>query len=84
MRVVRVVRFGGPEELVAKGVRVLGIEQLFEFGPTVTRWAERMMSKAAAGLVRPLIGRTFPPARAADAHAAIEERTAVGKTLPLT
>ncbi|MEV4808621.1 zinc-binding dehydrogenase [Micromonospora avicenniae] len=42
-----------------------------------------MMSQAAAGLVRPIIGQTFPLARAADAHAAVENRTAVGKTLLL-
>ncbi|GAA3978567.1 zinc-binding dehydrogenase [Actinomadura viridis] len=66
-----------------KGVDVIGIEQLFEFGPNVGRWAEQMMSKAAAGLVRPVIGQTFPLERAADAHAAIENRTALGKTLLL-
>jgi NADPH2:quinone reductase len=42
-----------------------------------------MMSQAAAGLVRPVIGQTFPLERAADAHAAIEDRTALGKTLLL-
>ncbi|WP_433466597.1 zinc-binding dehydrogenase [Spirillospora sp. CA-128828] len=66
-----------------KGVDVIGIEQLFDFGPNVVPWAERMMSQAAAGLVRPVIGQTFPLERAADAHAAIENRTAVGKTLLL-
>ena len=47
------------------------------------RWAEQMMSKAVAGLVRPIIGQTFPLERAADAHAAMEGRTAIGKTLLL-
>jgi NADPH2:quinone reductase len=36
---------------------------------------------AAAGKLRPVIGQTFPLERAADAHAAIESRTAIGKTL---
>ncbi|WP_066947676.1 zinc-binding dehydrogenase [Microtetraspora fusca] len=72
-----------PAEARAKGVNVIGIEQLFAFRPNVERWAERMMSQAAAGLVRPVIGQTFPLERAADAHAAIENRTAVGKTLLL-
>jgi NADPH2:quinone reductase len=36
---------------------------------------------AAAGKLRPVIGQTFPLERAADAHAAIENRTAIGKTL---
>lgn len=72
-----------PAEARDRGVDVIGIEQLVDFGPNVTRWAEQMMSQAAAGLVRPLIGQTFPLERAADAHAAIEDRTAVGKTLLL-
>ncbi|WP_129838962.1 zinc-binding dehydrogenase [Streptomyces sp. RFCAC02] len=72
-----------PAEARRRGVSVLGIEQLFDFGPQVARWAEGMMSLAAAGLVRPLIGQTFPLERAAEAHAAVENRTAVGKTLLL-
>lgn len=66
-----------------RGVRVIGIEQLFGFGPHVAGWAQRMMAYAATGLVRPLIGQTFPLHRAADAHAALDDRTAVGKTLLL-
>ncbi|MGW3607053.1 zinc-binding dehydrogenase [Micromonospora sp. NPDC005161] len=62
---------------------MIGIEQLFDFGPPVGRWAERMMSQAAEGVVRPIIGQTFPLERAAEAHAAVENRTAVGKTLLL-
>ncbi|WP_229076626.1 zinc-binding dehydrogenase [Actinoplanes sp. DH11] len=72
-----------PAEAGRRGVRVLDIEQLFGFGPHVVRWAEQMMSQAAAGLVRPVIGQTFSLERAADAHAAMENRTAVGKTLLL-
>ncbi|MFB4315864.1 zinc-binding dehydrogenase [Actinomadura sp. 21ATH] len=70
-------------EARSREVELIGIEQLFGFGPHVARWAERMMSQAAAGLVRPVIGQTFPLERAADAHAAIENRTALGKTLLL-
>lgn len=72
-----------PEQARRAGVEVIGIEQLFDFGPNVSRWAEEMMAKAAAGLVRPLIGQTFPLERAAEAHAAVEDRSAVGKTLIL-
>ena len=39
---------------------------------------------AWAGRIRPVIGQTFPLARAADAHAAIEGREVFGKTLLLT
>ena len=37
--------------------------------------------QAAAGRLRPVIGQTYPLERAADAHAAIESRATVGKTL---
>ncbi|MER5455239.1 zinc-binding dehydrogenase [Micromonospora sp. NPDC002389] len=72
-----------PAEARRRGVEVIGIEQLFDFGPQVARWAEQMFAEAAAGVVRPIIGQTFPLERAAEAHAAIENRTAVGKTLLL-
>jgi NADPH2:quinone reductase len=72
-----------PAEARRKGVQVIGVEQLFDFGPHVTRWAERIMSQAAAGNIRPIIGQTFPLERAADAHATVENRTALGKTLLL-
>ena len=39
--------------------------------------------QAAAGHLKPLIGQAFPLERAADAHAAIEARATVGKTLLL-
>ncbi len=41
------------------------------------------LAEAAAGRLRPVIGQTFPLGRAADAHAAIESRATVGKTLLL-
>jgi NADPH:quinone reductase len=39
------------------------------------------LAEAAAGRLRPIVGQTFPLERAADAHAAIEARATVGKTL---
>ncbi|MEU3454689.1 zinc-binding dehydrogenase [Micromonospora sp. NPDC006766] len=72
-----------PAEAGRRDVGVIGIEQLFGFQPNVARWAERMMSQAAAGLIRPIIGQTFSLESAADAHTAVENRTAVGKTLLL-
>jgi NADPH2:quinone reductase len=39
------------------------------------------LSEAVAGRLRPRIGQVFPMERAADAHAAIERRATVGKTL---
>lgn len=44
-------------------------------------YTERALAEAAAGRLRPLIGQRFPLEKAADAHAAIESRTTVGKTL---
>ncbi|HZV72335.1 MAG TPA: zinc-binding dehydrogenase [Conexibacter sp.] len=42
------------------------------------------LAEAAAGRLRPVVGQTFPLRRAADAHAAIEARATVGKTLLTT
>ncbi|MEU8259735.1 zinc-binding dehydrogenase [Micromonospora sp. NPDC048999] len=44
-------------------------------------FTEQALAEAAAGRLRPLIGQRFPLEKAADAHAAIESRTTVGKTL---
>ncbi|WP_433314444.1 zinc-binding dehydrogenase [Micromonospora sp. CA-269861] len=44
-------------------------------------YTEQALADAAAGRLRPLIGQRFPLERAADAHAAIEARATVGKTL---
>ncbi|MEV6860033.1 zinc-binding dehydrogenase [Streptosporangium subroseum] len=72
-----------PGEAERRGVSVRGIEQV-QFAPgDARRLAERALSEAAAGRIRPVIGQTFPLERAADAHTAIEARDAVGKTLLL-
>jgi NADPH2:quinone reductase len=64
-----------------RGVEVIGIEQLQQFGAGARARVERVLADAAAGRVRPVVGRTFPLAEAAAAHAAIEARTVLGKTL---
>ncbi|MGI5145255.1 zinc-binding dehydrogenase [Plantactinospora sp. CA-294935] len=65
----------------ARGVAVTGIEAV-QLGPDQFHaYLEQALAEVAAGRIRPLIGQTFPLARAADAHAAIENRTAIGKTL---
>jgi NADPH:quinone reductase len=43
--------------------------------------ARGALAEAAAGRIRPVIGQELELDRAADAHAAIEARTAIGKTL---
>ncbi|MBC6460626.1 zinc-binding dehydrogenase [Actinomadura sp. HBU206391] len=72
-----------PREAERRGVTVRGIEDV-RFAPAkVKRLAARALAEAAAGRMRPVIGQTFPLARAADAHAAMEARDVVGKTLLL-
>ena len=45
------------------------------------RPAREHTERALAGDLKPVIGQRFPLERAADAHAAIEARATVGKTL---
>jgi NADPH:quinone reductase len=44
-------------------------------------FARTALAEAAAGRIRPVIGQEVELARAADAHAAIEDRATIGKTL---
>ena len=55
--------------------------------PTPEELVERVgvaLTEAESGRLRPVVGQTFPLERAAGAHAAIESRATVGKTLLLT
>ena len=64
------------------GRRGLTVERFTPRGPEELRaLTRRALDAAASGWLRPLVGQTFPLARAAEAHAAIEGRTTVGKTL---
>ncbi|WP_040776039.1 zinc-binding dehydrogenase [Nocardia pneumoniae] len=68
-------------EAAARGVTVYG---LFDITGADTDWqalAERAQAEAAAGRLEVVIGQTFPLEEADRAHAAIESRTAVGRTL---
>ena len=70
-----------PQDAERRKVNVTGIERV-QFAPAdARRLAERAMSEAVAGRLRPVVGRTFPLERAADAHAAMKARGGVGKTL---
>lgn len=68
-----------PEELAAsRGVRLARAR----ITPDLVRaGTAHALAEAAAGRLRPVIGRRFPLERAADAHAVMESRTAIGKTL---
>jgi NADPH2:quinone reductase len=70
-----------PTEAARLGVTVRGIEQV-QFSPSdLIRLTGEVLADAAEGLIRPIIGQTFPLGQAADAHRAIEARTVIGKTL---
>jgi NADPH:quinone reductase len=67
------------EDAAARGVRLVRPGR-----PTPAEQrelTESALAEAAAGNLRPVIGQRFPLERAADAHAAIESRATVGKTL---
>ncbi|GAA3042139.1 zinc-binding dehydrogenase [Streptosporangium longisporum] len=68
----------GEEAAAARGVTLVQARPT----PALMReCTESALAEAAAGRLRPLIGQRFPLDRAADAHAAIESRASVGKTL---
>jgi NADPH2:quinone reductase len=68
-------------EAERRGIALSRIEDV-QLGPAdARRLTERALSEAAAGQITPVIGQTFPLEQAADAHAAIESRDVVGKTL---
>jgi NADPH2:quinone reductase len=70
-----------PDDAARRGIAVWGIDRV-QFGPAEgTRLTGRALAQAVSGQLKPLIGQTFPLDRAADAHRAIESRTAIGKTL---
>jgi len=71
-----------PAEAARREVRVVGILDLGK-GLDKQDAVARMLRRAAAGEVTPLVGQTFPLAEAAAAHRAIAARETVGKTLLL-
>jgi NADPH2:quinone reductase len=73
--------FAVPAEDERRGVTVRGIQALQLDPETARRLITEVLAEAAAGRLRPVIGQTFPLVQAADAHAAIEARAVVGKTL---
>lgn len=79
-------RFASIDRQVAdeRGVTVTGIEAVQLSGRDRTRYLEQSLREAASGVIAPVIGQTFPLDQAGAAHAAIEGRTAFGKTLITT
>jgi NADPH2:quinone reductase len=70
-------------EAARRGITAYGIEQHQHQPATFRRLAAAALAEAAAGRLRPVIGQTFPLGRAADAHAALEARATLAKTLLL-
>ncbi|MFE0019400.1 zinc-binding dehydrogenase [Amycolatopsis sp. NPDC059021] len=60
---------------------VVDMAQLPEFWPETPRRVKHVLAEAAAGRLQPVVGRTYPLADAAEAHADIEARRFVGKSL---
>ncbi|MCY9787281.1 zinc-binding dehydrogenase [Nocardiopsis sp. EMB25] len=70
------------EEAERRKVTVTGLLDLEGNSPSHKRELTRgVLELAAEGRVTPRIGTTLPLERAAEAHAGLEERTSVGKTL---
>ena len=67
-----------------EGITVTGIEAVQMSASSLKRYTERALREAAAGVIAPVIGQTFPLERVSDAHAAIEGRGVFGKTLLIT
>ncbi|MBO8195834.1 zinc-binding dehydrogenase [Streptomyces oryzae] len=69
------------EAAAQRQVTVAGIEQVQLTAAEAKPLLGRALFEAAAGRLRPVIGRTFALEEAAKAHAAIEAREVLGKTL---
>jgi len=70
-----------PEAAAARGVTVRGIRDVQIPPVERRRLTGQALAAAAAGGLRPVVGQTFPLARADRAHAAIEDRSVFGSTL---
>ncbi|TDD34754.1 NADPH:quinone reductase [Actinomadura sp. KC06] len=71
------------QEAERRGIALRGIRDVQIGKNERMRLLGGALEKAAEGVMRPVIGQTFPLERAAEAHAAIENRTVLAKTLLL-
>jgi NADPH2:quinone reductase len=68
-------------EVETRGVAVVALGAVGGGPGELFALVEEALDLGARGTIRPTIGQTFPLERAADAHAAMEARATVGKTL---
>ncbi|HEY3506158.1 MAG TPA: zinc-binding dehydrogenase [Actinocatenispora sp.] len=69
------------DEARRRGLTVHGLPALAAARDEVTTLVARALAEAAAGRLRPVIGATYPLTDAAGAHAAMEDRSVLGKIL---
>ncbi|MGW0177911.1 zinc-binding dehydrogenase [Nocardia sp. NPDC003345] len=74
----------GAETARERGVEVLSLHDLQIGGDHRSVYATRMLAEVAAGRVEVVIGGTYPLAEATRAHTAIENRSALGRTVLVT
>lgn len=72
-----------PRRAEREGVTLTGIEAAQYAPADIHRLTAAAFGAAADGRLRTLVGQSFPLARAADAHRAVEARQVVGKTVLL-
>ena len=68
----------------ARGVTVVPLSAIAAAPGESFALTEDALALAANGDLHATVGQTYPLDRAADAHAAIEDRLTIGKTLLLT
>jgi NADPH2:quinone reductase len=69
------------DEAQRRHIVVRGIEQAQLSTEEGRQWTTQALAETANGRIKPLIGQTWPLTEAAQAHAAIEARSTIGKTL---
>jgi len=68
-------------DIESRGVQFIPGNTLVRSSEDNRALVERGLALAAAGRLQPVIGQVFPLSRAADAHATIEARATIGKTI---
>jgi NADPH2:quinone reductase len=75
------VASGGPTTATREDVTTFGFQALGSLAARASELTSRALVEAEAGRLRPIIGQVFRLDDASGAHAAIESRATVGKTL---